>query len=1130
MSNAPRHARPPLQRFTAASAALSLALVGSLAVVATVSTSETAAAAPADLIPPASGILPGPAPEDSTGAPGAWGPCVPDDESDDNCSGWLIPPNILGQFYGTDNGPNVIVGGDFSVPSDGGTETEGLMVINGSATFDRGYSVGVVGAGTGVVPADDEDMFVTGGDTTVNGTSTGVTAYGADGSGGYRTATLRVGGAHNFTDPSYTANGTYGDLGDVDSANQDTLLGPTQNYLYTDVSVIDDDHYTDLFGPDGKMSRYSQQCYAELSTTDATTVVNEGGALTLEQGTLSNVGNVYTATSDGTGDLVVFTIPDMLGSATQSVTVSVVGVKPGATVLVNTLGTGTVQQRISDIIVGDGDPNSTLEAGDRVLWNYPFATDVTLGGDTQLPGSILIGNPASTASIGFSGTNGRIYAAGDLVHTGSVFNLTGLEYHSFPFTGALGCVQTLPGTFSVAKSVEGDGVGEVPDDTTFTVDWEVTAPSDSPNLGRTGTLDVLADGTPVTGPIDLAEGDEVTLSEPTFPEIEGVDWGTPVISPNSVVIGAEGTVAEVEVTNTATLERGGFTITKAVTGDDGASTTDFTGTWTCDAENLDGQSTGSWSLSDGEDVTVTGFPTGTTCSVTEDAPTDDNGDWESTIDPDGDFVIVEGDGTETTVTVTNEFTHAVGGFTITKAVEGDDGASTTEFTGTWTCDAENADGLSSGTWTLADGEDLALDGFPTGTTCSVTEDAPTDDNGDWSPTISPEGDFVIVEGDATAIAVTVTNEFTHAIGGFTITKEVTGDDGASTTEFSGTWTCDAPNAAGDTTGTWSLADGGSSAVAGFPTGTTCSVTEDAPTDDNGTWESSIDPEGDFVIVEGDGTETTVTVTNEFTHAVGGFTITKAVAGDEGATTTEFTGTWTCDAANTDGDTTGTWTLTDGDELALDGFPTGTTCSVTEDVPTEEDGSWVSSIDPEGDFVIVEGDATATTVTVTNTYSQTPVGGFTITKAVTGDDGASTTEFTGTWTCDAEDADGETTGTWTLVDGGEVTVAGFPVGTACSVAEDAPTDDNGTWESTIDPDGEFTIVEGDGTETTVTVTNDFTRAVGGFTITKAVTGDDGASTTEFTGTWTCDAANADGDTTGTWTLADGDELALAGFPT
>ncbi|GAB6937599.1 DUF5979 domain-containing protein [Isoptericola variabilis] len=825
-------------------------------------------AAPPDLLPPAAGILPGPAAGGDT--PGSWGPCVPDPESDDSCTGWQWPPATAGS-QGTDNAPNVIVGGDFTA-TDGAAESEGLHVVQGDALFERRpYNVGVVGVGSLVTPADRADMLVVGGDLTVANPSVNQAPEPANVIVGssiapYRTGTIRVGGAHQFRDPSYDASSSpFGQLGTVDSAHQDP---PTQfqNQLFDDVGVIDTDHYTDLFGGTGKMARYSQQCYAELSTTSATSVVNAGGTLGLEHGTFTQTGDDVTLTSDGSGDLVVFDLPATLGSGTTGVQVDITGVADGATVLINTLAEGPVRQVVGSVTWNGGE--TSLQDVRSILWNYPFSTDLTLGGGAQLPGSLLVGSASSTLDQSYSGVNGRTYTPGDLVHSNTLGG-SGKEFHAYPFDGALGCVQTTSGTFAVSKALDGDGASAVPDGTTFTVGWEVTGPAGSPNLGRTGTLEVEADGAAVTGPSDLAEGDEVTLSEPTFPGVDDVGWGDPVISPNPVMIGVTGTVVDVSVTNTATLQRGGFTVTKEVAGDHGASTTEFTGTWTCSAPNTDGDASGTWSLADGEELALDGFPAGTTCEVTEDEINDANGTWESTIAPAGELTITDGEASAQVVTVTNTFTSTVGAFTITKEVAGGEGGTVDEFTVDWVCTAPDGT-QTGGTVTLAGGETSdPIGGLPVGTTCAISEPEVDDPAGTWVADITPDEITIGSEDPTDVAAVTVTNTFsTEPVGGFTVTKVVDGDASAATVrEFSGTWTCSAENLAGDASGAWSLAGGGSVVVDGFPVGTTCDVAEDDVSDDAGTWASSIAPAGELTVTEDGAGATVVTVTNTFTPTV-----------------------------------------------------------------------------------------------------------------------------------------------------------------------------------------------------------------------------------------------------------------------
>ncbi|ANC30320.1 T surface-antigen of pili [Isoptericola dokdonensis DS-3] len=870
-------ARPPGRRSrtggTLAVAALAAVLAAAGVVVAP-GQPPAAQAAPADLLPPASGILPGPAPGGAT--PGAWGPCVPDPAADDSCAGWLVPPGaILESFPGTDDAPNVVVGGDFTAGL-GSAETEGLLVVAGDADFLKGYNVGVAGGGTGVVPAHRADMLIVGGDATVanpsedpnaagNPATVGVGLTTSDGSNRY--GTIHVGGARNFRDPSFgAADTTYGVLGNIDTANQEPPATETQNVLDGDVSVLVDDGYTELFGAEGKMARYSQQCYAELSTeTEATTILNEGGSLSLEHGTFAQSGDVVTLTSTGSADVVEFVLPATLGTVANPVQINIVGATTAQTVLVNTLAAGTVTHFIGDVYwgagVGDELNTRALVEGRHLLWNYPFTTDLVLGGATQFPGSVLVGDPGSVTQIGFSGANGRIYTPGDLVHSGTATATSGSELHGYPFDGALGCIREIPGTFFVTKEITGDGADAVPPDVTFTVAWEVTGPADSPNLGRTGTVEVLADGTPALGPDDLAEGDVVTFAEPTVPTVDGVVWGAPQIQPNPLTVAGD-TAATVTVTNEAVLVRGGFTIRKEVTGDPGGTTDEFTGTWTCDAEDVDGDDSGTWTLADGEEATVDGLPVGTTCTVAEDPVTDANGTWTTSIDPDT-VVVAEGDASATVVTVTNEFTSTVGAFTIAKEVTGDDGATLTEFTVAWTCTAPDGS-VTSGTATVAAGTSSdPVGGLPVGTLCTVEEAVPDDPNGTWTAEVTPSEIVIASDDPADVGVVTVTNTFTVDRGGFTIRKEVTGDPGGTTDEFTGTWTCDAQDLDGDDSGTWTLVDGDEATVDGLPVGTTCTVAEDPVTDANGTWTTSIDPDT-VVVTDGDVAATIVTVTNDFT--------------------------------------------------------------------------------------------------------------------------------------------------------------------------------------------------------------------------------------------------------------------------
>src|SRR5690606_10068510 len=119
------------------------------------------------------------------------------------------------------------------------------------------------------------------------------------------------------------------------------------------------------------------------------------------------------------------------------------------------------------------------------------------------------------------------------------------------------------GGFSVAKSVEGEASGLVPDDAQFTVEYSYELDGTT----VTGSLPGLADGTPVDGPQNLPVGTVVTFTEVQLPEVEGVVWGAPSFSPSSVTVG-DGENALVTLTNTATdAPAGGFSVAKSVEGE-----------------------------------------------------------------------------------------------------------------------------------------------------------------------------------------------------------------------------------------------------------------------------------------------------------------------------------------------------------------------------------------------------------------------------------------------------------------------------------------------------------------------------------------------------------------------------------
>ncbi|WP_264029243.1 choice-of-anchor A family protein [Cellulosimicrobium sp. SH8] len=435
------------------------------------------------------------------------------------------------------------------------------------------------------------------------------------------------------------------------------------------------------------------------------------------------------------------------------------------------------------------------------------------------------------------------------------------------------------GGFAVQKSVTGDASGAVPPGTAFVVAWEAELPPDSGYEGPTsGTVTVLADGTVVDGPQDLPEGTVVTFTEQTMPDVPGVDWGQPTVSPGTVTIGEGDAVAGVVVTNTATAQVGGFSLAKAVEGDLAGSVppgTTFEAEWSATLPTgftYDGPLTGTLTvLADG--TVVDGpqdLPVGTVVTFTEiNLPEVDGVVWGAPTFSPGSVTVGDEENTLVTLTNTTQDVAEVGGFSVAKEVTGDRAdlvPAGTEFTVAYSYEL---DGTLVGGYLQVPADGTVVAGpqnLPVGTVVTFTEaDLPEIPGVAWGvPTFSPP---TVVVGDGEDTLVTATNTANQAVGGFSVVKRVTGeasDAVPATTEFVVGYAYDGPD--GTVTGSLTVrADG--VAVDGpqdLPVGTVVRLTEtDVPEIggvDWGTPTFTVDGTAVTEVTVGDGT-VVVTLTN-----------------------------------------------------------------------------------------------------------------------------------------------------------------------------------------------------------------------------------------------------------------------------
>ncbi|GAB3800374.1 hypothetical protein GCM10028798_14780 [Humibacter antri] len=398
----------------------------------------------------------------------------------------------------TDDGVAVYSGGDFTA-SGTAAESEGLLVAMGGMTVDKQpagvFNVGVVVGGSEYLPAAGSVMLAVGSDLNV---VTGNTLDVAHNVG----ADVHVGG--NVTNPSQVATN-----GGTLTANMGAAA--TANW-----------------------STFGTQLQADSSSYAAETAT----------GTTSVQGNSVTFTSTSTSDAQYFDIDaSQLPAAPE---LHFVNIPATATVVVNVTGSpATLSPTYYDVNGVRADVLDTklfAEVASHLAWNFVDATQLTIGGSSQVLGSVFA--PHADATISAS-TNGRVYVGGNITMNG-----TGNELHNYPFCGP--ATSTSTGSFRVAKIV--DNPSGVAVDPALTFSGTYTC---APGVTRNGLT--------ITGTWSTSAGQEVqidgippgyvcTVTESSPPAVSGGSWGSPAIDPAAgVTISADPqTIGVVTVTNTVT--------------------------------------------------------------------------------------------------------------------------------------------------------------------------------------------------------------------------------------------------------------------------------------------------------------------------------------------------------------------------------------------------------------------------------------------------------------------------------------------------------------------------------------------------------------------------------------------------
>ncbi|VEG29674.1 DUF5979 domain-containing protein [Actinomyces howellii] len=636
---------------------------------------------------------------------------------------------------------------------------------------------------------------------------------------------------------------------------------------------------------------------------------------------------------------------------------------------------------------------------------FPKGTVVTLSEDTSTAstsGPYSWGEPVF--SVGNKATS--TFTVGD--QTSTAVSLTNTA--------------TALGTFEVVKTVSG-AEGAAAKDYSF---------SYTCTDGQSGTVSAKGDGVAVPAGASFALGTECTLTEDeASAAIEGYTLSAPAAQ--TVTISSATTPVTATFTNSYAKDEGAFSVAKSVEGGESSfAAGTYAFTYTC----TDGSS-GTLSVpGDGTVVTSPGITAGATCTVSEDAASaaKDGYSVASTLSADT-VTIVKGQ--TSAVTATNTYTRDTGTFTVAKAVTGDYNPSEADtVTVRYECNDPQA---TSGSLELGmNGQPVEGPVVPTGTTCTVSEDAASAARAGFAVATSYSSTAVTVVKDSTP-AVTVTNSYTLLTGGFTVSKTVAGDGAAlAPAEFTFDYTCTTAAAGPDVTGTLTVAAGSSASVTDLPVGS-CTVTERTAGVEGAELETTMSVDGTAVdgasatveVTEGSGIE--VAAVNTYTLERGGFEIVKTVAGDDAQTIAQrsFTVDYSC--TSVEGERTGSVEVP-GDGTAAAGpadLPVGATCTLSERA-TSAGVDQYDVVIPEAQTITVANPSQVVTASFTNTYTR-HTGSFAVTKSVSGASGQAVQdkEFSFTYTC-SDSSTGELT---VKADGTAVAGPTLPTGTECTITED-----------------------------------------------------------------------------------------------
>ena len=381
-----------------------------------------------------------------------------------------------------------------------------------------------------------------------------------------------------------------------------------------------------------------------------------------------------------------------------------------------TRDTGTFS--VTKSVTGDYAP----QAGETVKVGYtcndPEATQGTL--DVPMDGAAVGGPALPTGTVcTLSEDVASAQREGYAVATAYSATTATIVKDQVPNVSVTNTYTRQTGGFSVSKTVEGDGAKLAPAEFTFeyTCTDKVTGQAGSPKQVVVKAGQTTHVGDVPTGSCTLTEKD--ASAKGTSLSTALAVGGTPVQGGKATfdVLGGDNAAVSVSAVNTYTLDRGTFTVSKKVEGDDAETHKNvaFTFGYSCTSD-VEGEVSGELTArGDGSAVSGPALPVGATCSVTEKTSSAQVSGYDVKTPEAQSVTITEKDAA---LSFTNTYTRQTGSFSVLKTVTGAQ-AGDREFAFSYTC----TDGTEGTLKAKADGEAASGPKVPTGTQCTVTEDA-----------------------------------------------------------------------------------------------------------------------------------------------------------------------------------------------------------------------------------------------------------------------------------------------------------------------------------------------------------------------------------------------------------------------